>query len=130
MSDILRNLSTGITTFEIIIGVVVSVILAHLWIRAVENLFYNALGFPKNSFYASVVIAIGMTIFLFVLLSGFNEISRSVVLGTDDPVAKTSQLLNVSTSTGVVNIAPRCVENGKCGCNDKRRCGDRSKSRK
>lgn len=121
MSDIVRNLATELTTFEIVIGVVVSVLLGHLWLRAIENLFYNALGFPRDSFYVSLIIAVGMTLFFLVLILGLNEVARSVVLGEDDASTKTAQALTVSSSGTTVSTAPRCPNKEECSLQPRRR---------
>lgn len=108
MSEIVRNLSSELTTFEIVVGVVVSVILGHLWLRAIENLFYGALGYPRDSFYVSFIIAVGMTLFFLILVAGLNEVARSVVLGDEDSSTKTGRALTLTSSGTTVSVEPRC----------------------
>lgn len=121
MSDIVRNLASELTTFEIVVGVVVSVLLGHLWLRAIENLFYGTLGYPRDSFYVSAVIALGMTFFFLILVLGLNEVARSVVLGDEDAGTKTARALTVTSSGTTVSTAPRCPNEQQCSLEPRRR---------
>jgi hypothetical protein len=107
--SLLRSFSSELTTFEIVIGVVVSIILANLWQRFLNNFFYRTLGLDKKSAYVTFILALSMAFGFFVFLYFISSFSREVILGGVTGRTATHKLLGSDETTMPVDPYPRCV---------------------
>lgn len=107
-SSLLRTVSSELTTFEIVIGVVVSIIIANLWQRFLNNFFYRALGLNKRSAYTTFIIAASFTIGFFVLLYFVRSFAREIILGGVVGSTATHRFLGSNDETARIDLEPRC----------------------
>lgn len=56
------KLASRTSAAEIITFAVISVVLAQIWLRAFENLFFRTLGLSTSSWWAALVLSLAMTV--------------------------------------------------------------------
>lgn len=107
--SLLQTFATQLTTFQIVVGVVISIVIANIWQKVFDNFFYHTLGLDEDSAYVALIIAIGVTAFFFIFLSFITSFAREIVLGgVDESGLITDQLTGGSTGSSGINLLPRC----------------------
>lgn len=119
---LLNTLATELTTIQIVIGIVVSIILANLWQKFIDNFFYNTLGLEKESSYVAFVIAIGFTFAFFVFLYFVSSFVREVVLGGIAGRTRTHELLGEREPENEIDVEPRCCTKKLPECKERCLC--------
>ena len=120
-----------LTTVQIIIGIVVSLILVAIWQKVFDNFFFGTLGMDKTSAYQTFILAFAVTIFFLVFLYYVESFARDLVLGGAVGRTRTHALLDANDLTDVEVKGP-CGDEDDCCCDKdgtKRRRSHRRRER-
>jgi len=113
-TSFLKKVGSELTTFEIVVGVVIAIILANLVQRFLNNLFYRTLELDKKSAYVALIISVAAFLIFFVFLYFVSSFSREIILGGVVGRSATHRFLGSEENSVVIDPLPRC------NCNDSR----------
>lgn len=117
MPSISQNFLQELTTVQIIVGLVISLIIVSVWNKAFDNFFYGTLGLDKTSSYETFVLASAVTIFFFLFLIFIQTFSKDIVLGVSAEGVKTATFLGGDTRDDQNQNLP-CEDNCNCNLNE------------
>lgn len=128
-----QTLLGDLTVIEIIIGVVISLLVANQWQKFFDAFFYRTLCLDRRNAYVTFVLALTITLAFFFYLYSVGSFTRELLLGGSTDSGKTSQILGDQSNGSEVLESPPCSPTlvtlgGNC-CVRKKRTHRRKKRR-